>query len=221
MTPAVRNGAGSATDLLFGPDTHAADELARHILSADSAVNLEAALPQLRPPTREAAVREAAEQAAGLLDVDLIGVVVEGWRLHHDLANAARRTLAAPGSTELVDLTTHQITSTQKPSVAVLVDGREVATLRLSLSLEFEITALVAGIREGLLVAIHSGRCDATATLAVQGTETLAKHAHFELPGVLEVSPGIRLLPADDYPPGDYPVPVRADGAQRYSERMS
>jgi hypothetical protein len=79
----------------------------------------------------------------------------------------------------------------------------------------------VAGVSEGLLAAIHSGHCDATATLAVQGTEVLTKRAHFELPDVLEVSPGIRVLPADDYPPGDYPVPVRADGARRYSERMS
>jgi hypothetical protein len=218
MTPAVRNGAGSAADLLFGPGTRAAEELAGHILSE---VNLDVALPELRPPTREAAVREAAAQAAGLLDVDLIGVVLTGWRLHHELAGAARRTLAAPGSTELVDLTTHQITSIQEPSVAVLVDRREVATLRLSLSLEFEISAVVAGIREGLLVAIHSGHCDATGTLAIQGTEVLTRRAHFELPGLMAVSPGIRLLPADDYPAGGYPVQGGADGEWRQSERTS
>jgi hypothetical protein len=36
---------------------------------------------------------------------------------------AAKRTLAAPGSTELVDLIKHQITTTWQPSVSVLVDG--------------------------------------------------------------------------------------------------
>jgi hypothetical protein len=37
---------------------------------------------------------------------------------------------------------------------------------------------------------------------------------HLDLPAVLRVSPGIRLLPAEEYPPG---APV----APRYSERMS
>jgi hypothetical protein len=85
------------------------------------------------------------------------------------LVGAARRTLAEPGDTELVDLIAHQITSTQQPSVSVLVDGHQVATLRLSLSIEFDISAVVAGIRAGLLVAIHTGHCDVVVTLAIQG----------------------------------------------------
>ena len=130
---------------------------------------------------------------------------------------AARRTLAAPGSTELVDLIRHQVTTTQQPSVTVLVDGRQVATIELSLTVEFDISALVAGIKAGLLVAIHSGSCEVTATLAVQETDVLTASTHYDLPGVLMVSPGIRLLPAEDYPADGQPSPA----ARRYSERMS
>jgi hypothetical protein len=82
--------------------------------------------------------------------------------------------------------------------------GAQVATIQLGLSLVFRVTAMGAGISAGRLVALHSGRCDLTAILAVQGTTVLTRQAHLMLPGVIPVSPGIRLLAA-----GDYPVSVR------------
>ena len=122
-----------------------------------------------------------------------------GWREYREIACAARRTLAAPGSTELVSMVTHQVTVAQHPSVSVLVEGCW-ATLELDLSIIFDVRALLAGIGGGRLVALHSGRCDVTVTLAVQGTELLASRAHLELPGVVSVERGIRLLPVGEYP---------------------
>jgi hypothetical protein len=202
MTPAVQDRPSTALDLLFGGGEDAPGALAHEILSAGAGQNLGRALENLPKVTREAAVREATTAAAGLLEVDLIGVLVTGWREHHDLAAAARRTLAAPGSTELVDVATHGITTTQQPSVGVLVDGRQVATLQLGLSVVFDVSALVAGVSAGRLVAVHSGHCDITATLAVQGTDVVTRRAHLELPSVVPLSPGIRLLAARNYPVG-------------------
>ena len=88
------------------------------------------------------------------------------------------------------------------------------ATIELGLSVDFDISALVAGIRAGLLVAVHAGSCDVTATLAIQETQALTASSHLDLPGVMKVSPGIALLPGGDYPPGP-------PAARRYSERMS
>jgi hypothetical protein len=195
MTTAVQNAPGTATDLLFGHGASAPEALAHQIMSAHA----DRELHRLPRPTREAAVLEAAAAAAGLLDGDLTGMIVAGWRTHHDLVAAARRTLAAPTTTELVDLVDHQITTSQQPSVAVLVDGRQVATIQISLSVEFDIGALVAGVQAGRIVAIHSGHCEVTATLGIQGTAVLTKKARFDLPGVIAVKPGIRLLPAEDY----------------------
>ncbi len=212
MTTTVNASPGTATDLLFGSAAHAADALARQIMSAQT--DLDRALWRLPEATRKAAVAEAAATAAGLLDVRLDGLLLSGWRLHHDLTGAARRTLASPGSTELVDLIRHQVTAAQEPSVAVLVDGRQVATIQLGLTVEFDISALVAAVKAGLLVAVHAGSCDVTATLAIQGTEVQNGSTHFDLPAVLAVSPGIRLLPAEDYP-------VSLPAPRGYSERMS
>jgi hypothetical protein len=219
MTPAVPDYPRTATDLLFGSRAYTPQALARQITSAVTDANLDRALRRLPQETREAAVREAATTGAELLDVDLIGLLLAAWRTHRDLVGAARRTLAAPGSTELVDLTDHQITTTQQPSVEVLVDGRQVATLHLGLSIVFDVSVLVAGIKAGRLVALHSGSCDVTATLAVQGTDVLTRSVHLDLPGVIPLTPGIRLLPPEDYPAD----PVRAGGAVllQSSERMS
>ncbi len=200
MTPAGPGRPHTALDLLFDPGEDAPHALARQLLSGDA--DLGRALENLPKVTREAAVREASTAAAGLLDADLIGVILAGWREHRDITSAARRTLAAPGSSELVSLATHEVTMDQQPSVRVLVDGRRVATLQLHLAIVFDISVLVARISAGRLTGVYSGRCDVTATLAVQGTTVLTKRADFQLPGAIPLKPGARLLPENEYPVG-------------------
>ena len=205
MTTAGEGSTPTALDLLFGPDADAAETLADEILSPGGDQNLGRALAHLSETTRKAAAQEAATTVAALLKVDLIGVLVRGWREHRDIVSAARRTLAAPGSTELVSMSAHEVTVDQRPSVSVLVDGQPVATLQLGLSIVFDVNALLLVISGGRLVTVRSGRCEITATLAVQGTDLLVRHAHLELPGVIQVRRGIRLLPIGEYPAGEYP----------------
>jgi hypothetical protein len=150
--------------------------------------------------TREAAVREAAVAAAGLLKVDLIEVLVSGWREHHDIFSAARRTLDTPGSKELVGLAPHRITTMQHPAVGILLDGKRVHTLQLGLSIFFEITGLVAGISHGRLAAVHAGRGHVGVALTIHEIEVLTKRTHLELPGHAGLRRGFRLLPASHYP---------------------
>ena len=206
MTTAGEGRMLTALDLLFGPDADAAETLADEILSPGGDQNLGRALAHLSETTRKAAAQEAATTVAALLKVDLIGMLVRGWREHRDIVSAARRTLAAPGSTELVSMSAHEVTVDQRPSVSVLVDGQPVATLKLGLSIVFDVNALLLGISGGRLVAVHAGRCEVTTTLAVQGTDLLVRHAHLELPGVIPLRRGIRLLPVDEYPVGENPA---------------
>ncbi len=201
MTTAVPPVPPTALALLFGPAADSPDAIARRIASADPA-RLGRALEGLPKATREAAVREVAAAAGSLLDVNLIDILVAGWRKHQELTFAARRTLAVPGSTELVQLATHRVTETQLPYVSVLVDDHHVATLNLDLSVVFDVSALLAGISAGRLVALHSGHCDITAALALEGTDLVTRQIRLELPGVISLGRGIRLLPAQDYPPG-------------------
>jgi len=200
MTTAAQGTTPTALDLLFGAGTDAAETLAGEILSPGGDQDLGRALGHLPEMTRRAAAQEAATAAAGLLKVDLIGVLVRGWCEHGDIVAAARRTLAAPASTELVSMSAHEVTLEQRPSVSVLIDGQRMATLELGLSIVFDVNALLLLISGGRLVAVRSGRCEITATLAVQGADLLVRQAHLELPGAIPLGRGIRLLPVGEYP---------------------
>jgi hypothetical protein len=207
----MTTGEGStptALDLLFGPGAEAvaAETLAGEISSLGGGQDLDRALAHLPETVRKAAAQEAGTTMAALLKVDLIDVLVRGWREHRDIVSAARRTLAAPGSTELVSMSAHEVTLDQQPSVSVLVDGQQVAVLHLGLSIVFDVNALLLGISGGRLVAVRSGRCDITAILAVQSTDLLVKHARLELPGLIPLRRGIRLLPVGEYPASEDPA---------------
>jgi hypothetical protein len=192
----------TAADLLFGSAEDAHEALARHVMSAGR--RTARAFERLPRVTREAAVREAAVAAVGLLKVDLMEVLVTGWREHRDIFSAARRTLDMPGSKELVGLAPHRITTVQQPAVGILVDGHRVHTLQLGLSIFFEVTGLVAGIHAGRLAAIHAGRGDLGVALTIHELEVLTRRSHLELPGVKSLSRGFRLLPASAYPDESY-----------------
>ena len=205
---AVPTRPDTALTLLFGPGEKTLDTVTREILAAGPGGDLDRALEGLPQSARDAAAREVRTATAELLNraellnINLVDdVLLPGWREYRDLTSAARRTLAALGSTELVHLASHRVSAAQQPSVAIWVDGNRVATLHLRLSLVLDINALLARIRGGRLVAILTGSCDVTATLAIDGTDVVCKQAHLDLPGEVALRRAVRLLPARDYPP--------------------
>jgi hypothetical protein len=198
MTTAGPDGVLTAADLLFGSSEDAHEALTRHVMA--SGRSLARALVRLPRMTREAAVREAAVAAAGLLKVDLMDVLVAGWREHRDIYSAARRTLATPGSKELVGLAPHRVSTVQQPAVSILVDGHRVHTLQLGLSIIFEVTGLVAGVSAGRLAGVHAGRGEIGVALTIHELEVLTKRSHLELPGAMALKSGFRLLAASEYP---------------------
>jgi hypothetical protein len=200
VTPAAPPAPHTALAVLFGPDASAEDAL-EHQIASDSG-SISRALRGVPRATRTAAIRQAAVAAAGLLDVDLIDILAAGWRKYEELVAAARRTLAAPGSTEVVQLASHRVTGSQQPFVTVSLDGRDVATLNLGLSVVLNVHALLADVSAGRLTAVHSGRCDITATLAIAEADVVTREAHIELPGVVALQHGIGLLPAGEYSRG-------------------
>ena len=217
MTTAGPGSTPTALDLLFGTDAEAARALASEILSPGGDQSLNRAITHLSEATRRAAAQEAATTMAALLKVDLIGVLVRGWSEHRNIISAARRTLAAPGSTELVGMSSHEVKLDQRPSVSVLVDGQQVATLQFGLSIVFDVSALLLGISGGRLITVRSGRCEITATVAVQGIDLFVRRSHLELPGLFALRRGFRLLPVDAYPagegvPGELPAGEPTDG---------
>jgi hypothetical protein len=210
----VPTGPDTALTVLFGSGEKNLDTLRDAILAAGTGGSLDRALKKLPPATRDAAAREATTATAELLDISLIDVLLRGWREYADLRSAARRTLAEPAATELVSLASHQVRLSQQPSVTVLVDGRQVADLRLGLVLVFEVKAVLARVRAGRLAAVLSGSCDVTATLAIDHVAVVSKQAHLDLPGEAALTKPLRLLPAGEYPPGKEEAKTADDAAE-------
>ena len=197
MTTADPPAPGTVRELLFGRGTDTPEAIARRLAAEQK---LDHALKSFRKVTREIVVHEIADTLAALLDANLAGILVEGWRRHGELRAAARYTLAVPGSSQLVELADHQITEEQQPSINLLVDDHRVATFTFDATLVFDVHALIAGVKAGRLVAVHAGHCDITGTLAIEDTEVLSRKVRVPLRGVLSLTHSIRLLPAAEYP---------------------
>ena len=175
--------------LLFDEAAKGADLLARAI-DEEAVV---AALPHLSRAGRAAAGAELTDVAKGLLELDLGSLVLAGWRKHHDLLAAATRTSEHPGSTELVELATHRITSTHRPTVDVLVDGVRVAVVRLELEVVLLVRALVATVRLGHLIGLRSGSFDVRFSLSVAGRQVAAHRTALASPLFVRLGDGIAL----------------------------
>jgi hypothetical protein len=151
--------------------------------------------------TQRVAAQAAAASAAGLMEAALIQVPIAGWRNNPDLTSAARRTLAAPGVAELVSLAPYRADVSKENRVTIQVQGRSVATLRVELSLAFEVSAVLAQVRDGRLVELREGSAVISTTLAIEGAEIAAREQNIgELSRLIPMSAGLRLLPTQDYP---------------------
>jgi tetrahydromethanopterin S-methyltransferase subunit E len=105
-----------------------------------------------------------------------------------------------PGREEIVDVITHRIGVASHPSVELLVNEVRVTTINFALMLEFEVKALTAVIRAGSIVALESGTCATTASIAVEGVTVASRTADFGLPVLVHLGDGIPLLPAQNPP---------------------
>jgi hypothetical protein len=179
----------TAGSLLFDQ----AGEGASRLLRAIDEQAVATALPRLSKAGRAAATAELTDVAQGLLDLDLAGLALAGWRKHRNLLAAATRTVERPGTTELVELATHRITSVHQPSVDVLVDGVRVAVVRLELKVELLVRALVATVRLGYLIGLRSGSFDVRVALAVAGREVTAGQTSLASPLFVRLGDGIPL----------------------------
>ena len=216
MTTAGEGSTPTALDLLFGPDTDAAETLAGEILSPGGDQNLGRALAHLPEMTRKAAVQEAATTAAS---------PAEGRPDRRARARVARapghrrRRTADAGRTSQHRTGQHGHARGHGGAAALRQrpGGRsEGGHPRARPVHRVRRQRPAARDQRRPVIAVRSGRCEITGTLAVQGTDLLVRRAHLELPGVVSLRRGIRLLPVGEYPPGDYPPdgPARAPGTR-------
>jgi hypothetical protein len=188
--------------------------------------SLDTALGLVAQTTREAAGDQVAAVADGVLALDLGDLVIAGWRKQGQLAAAGERTAANPGTSELVELATHRVSSVHHPYVELLVNDVRVTTVNFELDLQFEVKALVATVRDGHLVSLHSGDCDLAATLTAEGVRLASRRKQFSLPVVvrwplrLHLGGGADPLPYGAKPPPASPPPAPSPSRRRRGLRI-
>jgi hypothetical protein len=226
MTTAAATHPFTVSAFLFGQDQDPEHVLAQALHEHGVLGSTGSALALVSEAGREAAGDQVAVVANGLLDLDLGDLVVAGWRKQGQLAAAAERTAANPGTSELVELATHRVSSVHHPYVELLVNDVHVTTVNFELDLEFEVKALVATVRDGHLVSLHSGDCDLSATLTAEGIRLASKRRHFDLPVVvrwpllLHLGGGTDPLPYGAKPPPASPPPVPSPSRRRRGLRI-
>jgi hypothetical protein len=165
----------------------------------------------------QAVNHEIAAVADGLLNLDLGNVLISGWCKYTDLTKAAERTLAAPGSEEVVVLATHRVVSTHHPSIELLIDGVKVHTFVFEVKVVFDLNGVAAVLRRGELVALRGGECVVTATLTLEGTPLeLSRKGRIDLALVIPLHRPIPLARQARHTPAahlDHPVPLGQPGS--------
>jgi hypothetical protein len=138
--------------------------------------------------------QEIGAVASGLLELDLGDILLAGWRKYGALTDAARRTLAAHATEEVLQLATHRITSVYRPQVDLFVDDQKITTVEFDLTMVFDLTGLAAVVKAGNLIALQSGECLVTATLSLEGARLAERRAKLDLAQELRLDPPISLI---------------------------
>jgi hypothetical protein len=208
MTTAIPTRPLTTSAFLFGGAQDSAEALAHTLKEQGVFGPLGAALRSVSQTGREAAGNQIATVAHELLDHDLGEFAVAGWRKHAALTAAADRTRANPGSSEVVDLASHRITSVHRPYVELLLNDVHIATVRFELRVEFLVKALAATVRRGHVVALGFGACDVTATLAAEGVQLVKQQARLDVSLLIPVPLPLARQDGDAPPDGTEHRPV-------------
>ena len=180
--------------LLFGKDEDVVESLGEFLVAHHLLGFLNTAIEHLARASFQAILQEVAKASAEVLKLDLINIIAMGWRKHSALRHAAKRTLETPGNIEVVQLATHRMTSFHRPYVNLLWDDAVLGTMHFEVNLELLVKALVVTVQSGKLAALHSGSCDITAELAVEGIEIARTESHLDMPLTIDLGGGIPLL---------------------------
>lgn len=162
-------------DALFGSKKKAEARLGKALISQPALLAGVGAAVSAMPTGGANASREVARAISDLLDINVANVVLDGWRRHHNLREAARRTASDPDESEVVGLPKHVVELSEDPSVDVVVDEVLSVTVPVSVTISSVVDEAVAKVEGGHLTELHSGKVAVTAKLKIRGI-TIAEH---------------------------------------------
>jgi hypothetical protein len=193
---------------LFFPSTTTESNLEQALHQGDALHRAVDALERVPAPLAHVASGRVASVFAALLQMDLVDVLVGGWTKYNALMSAARASLDTPGEERVVELATHQITSTHEPSIELEIDGIDAGSIDIAIELTATVHALVAVVRAGTLTSLRSGRIDLAATLSCEGLEITSVSRELDPSLAFDLGEGIPLVRPSYVKIPDPPLPL-------------
>lgn len=119
-----------------------------------------------------------------LLDINIVDVLVGGWKAHQEVKRELEMTIADPTRAAMVALAHHSIDSTHTPAIEFRAQGRKLFTLSFPVELTFDVDAVDLTVRTGAIREISPGRVKVRGTVKLENTVLLERAlTPIELPG--------------------------------------
>jgi hypothetical protein len=129
-----------------------------------------------------------------LLEFEVSAVLLEAFKTASALGVAARETHAEPGIVRRVHLALFAVPWEHEMELDIRVAGKNVKTVKVTLTLQLTVTALSATIQRGQMVKLDGGEYVVGAALSLHGIEFAARESRFSLPYEIKVGSGISLV---------------------------
>jgi hypothetical protein len=133
-----------------------------------------------------------------LLDINVVDVLVGGWKTHQDVRRQLQLTATDPSLTAVVHLAHHTIDSSHAPSIELRAQGRKVLALSFPMELAFEIDAVELTLRGGRVREIRPGAIKVQGTVKLENAVLLQRESSpLVLPGRITIGEPAAAIGAD------------------------
>jgi hypothetical protein len=141
-----------------------------------------------------AAAKAVYERVRSKLHIDVRDLLMEAWRTRSALLAAARETVEAPGLVRKVTLKSFAVPWEHGMDLDVRLNGKHIASVTVGVRVELEVTALIAVVQTGRLMAIEGGTYKASASGTVLSHSLLGRSVTLDLRYEMPLGDGIALV---------------------------
>ena len=127
-----------------------------------------------------------------VLDIDLVGVLVEGWNKSRELRKYRDAEAYPPDEVVVAALSKHRLESKHTPHLELVVADRPIGKLHFQIDLALVLESVQLTIRAGRIMRIATGKTSGTGTIRCEGAIVGQKEQKLgSLPGQIDLGSGI------------------------------
>jgi|KBSSwiStaDraftv2_1062776.scaffolds.fasta_scaffold1167283_2 hypothetical protein len=141
-----------------------------------------------------ASAKAVFERVRAKWNIDVRDLLMEAWRTRSALKTAAQETLDTPGLVKKVTLKSFTIPWEHGMDLEARLNGKHIASVTVGVQVQLEVTALIAMVQSGRLMAIEGGMYKASASGTVANHALLGRSATLDLRYEMPLGDGIPLI---------------------------